>query len=120
VANEIMILTTTPSQNGQEEIEALFVYVLDPVIVVNSIVAVPTPSETLPPIVEEFGLAPQNFKDDLDAGEKVFEPYSFTRPPNMSAQAVLAELRRAWNGRNVELISQLRRKYALTGTVLSV
>jgi hypothetical protein len=120
MANEIMILGRTVSKGGKEQYHTLFVYDVHPLVVVNGVTVVETPSDGLPEAVTTYALIPDGQKQLFDNGSRVFELVTLPRNPGETAAQMLEKLKRKWTSSETRYLRNLRKKYEYTGQLVNV
>jgi len=119
MAGEVLILTTELAPDDVEVYTVLFVYPINPVVQVNSITVVPTPSSRLPAIIDEYQLMSQPQKDVFDLGNFAYEVVSISRHKGENQADMMAKLQKQWEARKDAYLAALRARYQRTGIVVN-
>ena len=121
MAKEFLILTTIPSSRVDETVyQYLSFYPVSPVIEVNGQTVIETPSTTLPPIVDLYGLMTAGEKNALDNGTFVYYTDTITRYKNEIIPQVIARMKTKWTNTEAVLVDDLRAKYQFTDTWVDI
>ena len=120
MAKEFLILETLPRSNGDVRYNYISLYAIDPIIEVEGIAVVETPSASLPEIVEIYGLMSSAEKMLLDSGEYVFQEDNIMRSSVESIPHVIGRMTQRWERRNAHYADDLRAKYNYTGTWVNI
>lgn len=125
MAQEILVLETYPTGEGNEDYMVLVFYEIDPLITVEDqngvpVVAKPTPSSQLPQMVDDFNLVPQTYKNRLDDGSAMFETFRLRRKEGESIPAIVQRIRERYSARAAVIVGAWRQKYSRTGTWVDV
>ena len=81
---------------------------------------IPTPSDSLPEICDEYNLVPQQYKTQLDAGSAMFELRIVKRRQGQSEQDLLQVIKDKYPNHAARLVAELRRTYQKTGVWVGV
>lgn len=119
MANEIMILETRESRDRVEYVYLMF-FPLVPKIVINNVVAVPTPSSGLPVELALFNLLSAGQLAALDSGDYMFQVGSMTKIDAATNAQMHQYLKRKWVEERDKAIPRLRKRYEFTGVKLSI
>jgi len=120
MAKEILILGAKPSSDGLESYNLMFFYPIDPLIAVNGVTVVPTPSTALPEEVVNYNLLTAGEKAVLDSGAYMYQVVNYTRPLDVSKAQMLEKIKAIWVNHSVKIPADIREYYSLTGTRLDV
>ncbi len=115
MATKILVLKTAPRRDKGEDYSLLMFFPVNPLIVVNSVTVVETPSTGLPGLVAKYNLLSPQELGALDNGSYVWYGHTLTRHYGVSVNQIMEKAKTAWAAQEAKIVPALRVKYQSTG-----